>query len=202
MRVRKDPEIRRAELIDAALDLFISLGYEKTMVADIGKKAGVAKGTFFYYFSTKEAILEAICTRYALELVSSFKWKSRHSSAINKLQIFITQLFQPSPIDALYDTLSSENQISLLEKLWKHQLEMVFNVVLRDIILQGNNEKSMDVSCINETIPFFWSTLECLWEAVYYKEASDTLSQKVCITSLILERILGIKEGVLILAII
>jgi AcrR family transcriptional regulator len=50
MRVTKDPEIRRKELMDAAEKLFLEHGYEETAVSDIVKKTGVAQGTFYYYF--------------------------------------------------------------------------------------------------------------------------------------------------------
>lgn len=200
-RIRKDPEVRQKELIDAALELFSSDGYEKTMIIDIVKKAGVAKGTFFYYFPTKEAVLEAICTRWASEVATSFKVKNRQFSALNKLGFFIEQLLLPSQIDTLYDRLSAENQFNLLCRLWQQQLESVFNPLLADMIQQGNQEGTMRVDFINETVAFFWSTLDCLWEAAYYKEPSEVLINKINVAESILERILGIKEGALELSI-
>lgn len=203
MRIRKDPEVRQTELIDAALELFSSAGYEKTMIIDIVKKAGVAKGTFFYYFPTKEAILETICTRWATELATSYKLKSsRFSAALDKLQVFIEQLFLPSQFDILFDKLLAENQFNLLCKLWQQQLENVFNPLLADIIQQGNQERTMHVDFINETVAFFWSTLDCLWEAAYYnKEPSEVLVNKINVAESILERILGIEEDSLELSI-
>ncbi len=50
----------RQSLMDAALRLFQESGYDATTVKDITEAAGVAKGTFFNYFDTKEAILPAI----------------------------------------------------------------------------------------------------------------------------------------------
>ncbi|WP_371366042.1 hypothetical protein SRRS_05680 [Sporomusa rhizae] len=200
-RIRKDPEVRRTELIDVALELFSSDGYEKTMIIDIVKKAGVAKGTFFYYFPTKDAVLEAICTRWASELATSFKLESRLFSALNKLQFFIAQLFLPSQLDTLFDRLLAENQFNLLCKLWQQQAENVFNPLLADMIQQGNQEGTMHVDFINETIAFFWSTLDCLWEAAYYKESSEVLVNKINVAESILERILGIEEGILELSI-
>lgn len=44
-------------LVEAALRLFATQGYEATTVAQITREAGVAKGTFFNYFSTKEDVL-------------------------------------------------------------------------------------------------------------------------------------------------
>jgi len=196
-RIRKDPEVRQTELMDAALELFNSTGYEKTMVVDIVKKAGVAKGTFFYYFPTKEAVLEAICMRWATELATSFQSKSRQLTAINKLQTFILHLSLPSHLDVLIERLWNEKQFNLFYETWHQQIENVFNPLLADIIQQGNQEGTMHVNCIKETVAFFWSTLECLWEAAYLNEPSEALLTKTKIAASVLERILGIEEGVL-----
>lgn len=59
MRVSKLPEVRKQELVEVALELFHSQGYDKTSVEQITKRSGVAKGVFYYYFSSKEAIFEA-----------------------------------------------------------------------------------------------------------------------------------------------
>ena len=59
-RVVKAPDVRRSELIACAQQLFFTNGYEKTSVSDIIAEVGVAKGTFYYYFDSKQAILEAM----------------------------------------------------------------------------------------------------------------------------------------------
>jgi len=48
---------RRKQLLEVAEDLFLEHGYAKTSVSRIVKTAGVAQGTFYLYFSSKEAIL-------------------------------------------------------------------------------------------------------------------------------------------------
>ena len=196
-RIKKDPEVRRTELIDAAFALFCSVGYEKTMIIDIVKKIGVAKGTFYYYFPTKEAMLESICNRWATEMSTSFKLESRHFTALGKLQSFIVQLFLPSPLDVLFDRLWAEEQFDLLYKTWQHQLETVFNPLLADMIQQGNQEGTMHVVYQEETIAFFWSTLNCLWEASYLREPSTVFINKVKVAESVLERILGIEKEAL-----
>lgn len=59
-RTVKDPDERRSELIACAQQLFFSKGYESTSVSDIVNAVGVAKGTFYYYFDSKQALLEAM----------------------------------------------------------------------------------------------------------------------------------------------
>lgn len=82
-----------------------------------------------------------------------------------------------------------------LHKLWQQQIESVFNPLLADVLEQGNQERTMHVSFINETLAFFWNTLDCLWEADYFKEPSEVVKTKVKVAESILERIFGIKDG-------
>jgi AcrR family transcriptional regulator len=63
MRVVKLHEVRRAELLDAAWELFQERGYEATTVTAIIQKIDVAKGTFYHYFSSKAELLDAVVDR-------------------------------------------------------------------------------------------------------------------------------------------
>ncbi|MFU9074906.1 TetR/AcrR family transcriptional regulator [Proteus sp. LHD240705] len=60
----KPAEVRLEELMNAAEALFLDKGFDATPVSDIVKKAGVAKGTYYHYFSAKTDVLDALRTRY------------------------------------------------------------------------------------------------------------------------------------------
>jgi AcrR family transcriptional regulator len=47
---------RKQQLLDAAARLFAERGYAETRIVDICREAGVAKGLFYWYFDTKEAV--------------------------------------------------------------------------------------------------------------------------------------------------
>ncbi len=51
---------RKAQLIEIALEKFARLGYHQTKISDIVSEAGVAQGTFYWHFKSKEAIGLAI----------------------------------------------------------------------------------------------------------------------------------------------
>ena len=51
---------RRAEIIDAAERRFASQGYLQTSVSEIIGDAGIAKGTFYHYFQSKESVMYAV----------------------------------------------------------------------------------------------------------------------------------------------
>jgi AcrR family transcriptional regulator len=58
-----DPN-RREDILRAAREVFRQHGYEKAHVAEIARIAGVAKGTVYLYFSSKQAMLDALCDHY------------------------------------------------------------------------------------------------------------------------------------------
>ena len=60
MRVTKEPEERRAELVAAAQELFDRNGIRNTQVSQIAEKVGVAKGLFYYYFSSKDEVVDEV----------------------------------------------------------------------------------------------------------------------------------------------
>ena len=53
-------ERRKQELLEIAYRMFISRGYENTSIDDIIDEAGIAKGTYYYYFESKEQTLEEV----------------------------------------------------------------------------------------------------------------------------------------------
>lgn len=59
-------ESRRAELAAAAVRLWAEKGFDGTSVATIAEAAGIAKGTFYLYFASKQALLEDVLRRYTL----------------------------------------------------------------------------------------------------------------------------------------
>jgi AcrR family transcriptional regulator len=74
MRPRtKPPEERREELMNSAQRLFLKHGVVPTTIAQITDGAKVAKGTFYLYFSSKEAVLAALGDRFAEEHLKNIK---------------------------------------------------------------------------------------------------------------------------------
>lgn len=58
--VEKKKDLKRTGLLDAAYELFVTKGVNATVIDDIVKKAGVAKGTFYLYFKDKYDLLDQL----------------------------------------------------------------------------------------------------------------------------------------------
>jgi len=70
VRVVKKPEERKAEMVAAASKLFARQGFVRTSVAEIVSAVDVAKGLFYYYFTTKDEMVKAVVEGYASYLGS------------------------------------------------------------------------------------------------------------------------------------
>jgi AcrR family transcriptional regulator len=53
-------EARPAELMAAALDIFVERGFAATRLDDVAARAGVSKGTLYLYFSSKEELFKSV----------------------------------------------------------------------------------------------------------------------------------------------
>jgi TetR/AcrR family transcriptional regulator, transcriptional repressor for nem operon len=62
-RTIKDPSVRRDEILDVAQQLVYTKGYEQMTIQDILDQLSISKGAFYYYFQSKQALLEALITR-------------------------------------------------------------------------------------------------------------------------------------------
>jgi AcrR family transcriptional regulator len=65
-RLAEHSESRRAQILEAALRVFVRDGFHSAPVEAIAREAGLAKGTIYLYFPTKEAVLQAAIERYSL----------------------------------------------------------------------------------------------------------------------------------------
>jgi AcrR family transcriptional regulator len=59
-RWKRRKEARPAEIVAAALEVFVERGYAATKLADVARHAGVTKGTLYLYFESKEALFKAV----------------------------------------------------------------------------------------------------------------------------------------------
>lgn len=66
-------EDRPAELLAAALDLFVEKGFAATRLDDVAARAGVSKGTLYLYFKNKEDLFKAVVRDSIVPLIEAFE---------------------------------------------------------------------------------------------------------------------------------
>ena len=97
-RVAKTPAARREDLLDAGLAVFREKGVRAATVEDVTTRAGVAKGTFYLYFKTKEELGAALRERFALDMLRTAEgvlagleaddWEARAEALVRSVVTF------------------------------------------------------------------------------------------------------------------
>lgn len=87
MRIVKEAEERKNEILDVADQLFNEKGYEGTSTNEILERVGIARGTLYYHFKSKQDILEALVERYNKEIIQAAEAASRckNTSVIERM---------------------------------------------------------------------------------------------------------------------
>lgn len=87
---------RREDILRAGIALFALKGYHDTSIADIIKKAGIARGTFYLYFENKRQIFDSILNTLLTEIdccVKKIEMGENRPSPLDQLRANLTRLF-------------------------------------------------------------------------------------------------------------
>ena len=140
-RTVKDPDVRRSEILDVAQKRFYQDGYEQTSVQDIISEVGIAKGTFYHYFSSKLDLLDAVIERMIDQTLQSLEplVANDRLSTLEKFERFFNNLAD----------WKVENKAFLLDLV--HILYKDENAILRHKVRAASVEK---------TVPFLAQIVE------------------------------------------
>ncbi|MDI3527607.1 MAG: hypothetical protein PWR03_1790 [Tenuifilum sp.] len=85
---------RIAQIMEAALDVFAHKGYHTATIADIAKKANIAKGLIYNYFESKEDLLYKLVMHGMNDLIEKFD--ANHDGVLTdeEMELFINDMFQ------------------------------------------------------------------------------------------------------------
>ena len=83
-------ETTRAQIVAAADELFYRVGYGQTSFTDIAEAVGISRGNFYYYFKTKDEILDAVIDR-RLETTRAMLagWEEAGQTPAERIRCFI-----------------------------------------------------------------------------------------------------------------
>lgn len=72
LRWERRKESRPAELLAAALDIFVERGFAATRLEDVAARAGVSKGTLYLYYASKEDLFKATIRQIIVPMIEEF----------------------------------------------------------------------------------------------------------------------------------
>ena len=208
-RIVKEREVRKKELIEAAGQLFFTKGYETTSVADIIDAVGVAKGTFYHYFKSKEELLNELATDRIKENLKRIMplVENDSLSALEKLRLLFS-LSAEIKLENIHETkmlmtaLLKEENILLRHKILEVRIRLVAPMLTR-IVKQGISEGVFespypdDISRIIMRIAgtFQDETRELLCDMDTERFNPDAFMEKIKMFDHLIERMLNAPNG-------
>ena len=145
-------EKRKQDLLRIAYGLFLTKGFEATSVDEIIEKAGIAKGTYYYYFESKEQMLEEVIgMMIAAETENAEKVLAADLPAPMKIAGIISAL-RPSEEEAPIDTALERPENIIMHKKIRGKLTETIVPLLSKAVEQGISEGIFDCDNIPERV--------------------------------------------------
>jgi len=212
-RVIKHPDVRRSELLDQALGLFLSRGYDNTSLNHVIAEAGISKGAFYHYFPSKEALLVAIADRFGRQTLAELEdvLNAPDLDPVQRLNGFLGKALRiktdmaPAAWIVFGALFRPENQ--LLYQRIVIASETLFRPMLTKMIAQGVREKifhtfdpegvgDMLQQLASSTYPFVTRAMAARNDEER-QEILKAYQKRLRLHGIAIDRILGLPDGAL-----
>ena len=133
----KKGERRKQELLQIAYRMFLQKGYEETSVDEIISQAGIAKGTYYYYFETKEQMLEEVIGMMIGQEIQAAEQILQTDLPVPQKILGIITSLRPAPAESpIEEALMKPENIIMHGKIQKKLIESV-TPLLSEVVEEG-----------------------------------------------------------------
>lgn len=199
-RIVKEHDVRMKEIVLASERLFSENGYDETPVERIIEEVGIAKGTFYHYFRSKEEILDAIIEDIYEEIEEGISRIVKDQAIDPPMKlILIMDLFNriSAGREKLVDLIHEDRNVLLHWKLEKRMNPFLIGH-FKDIIEEGRDDKTFDVEDPEMTSMSLLGAMAYIGEAKRRSGIDAPLDKGRMETAFgIMERLLGAEMGLL-----
>lgn len=139
-RTHRPAAQRREEILNAAYTLFTTKGFQPTTMEDILKVVGIAKGTLYYHFPSKEQILKALVLRIVGQVEhQTRKIADSQAPALEKLVAIMTAMrvedAEAEIVEQFHAPGNAEFHLLSITAMIEH-----LTPILADVVAQGVSE--------------------------------------------------------------
>ncbi|GLI07532.1 TetR family transcriptional regulator [Paenibacillus tyrfis] len=192
-RITKDPEVRRNELLDAAVQLFGDKGVERTSVSDIVKQVGVAQGTFYYYFKTKDDVIFALIERSLLEQMEYVNSIAGQPGVAADRKLVAALLERPAVLPNHRDflqVLHHESNAMIHQRFVSRKISEMVQPIAH-ILEQGAKEGLFRVEYPAETAEFMLTAILFMFDPGFFDRTEEEIRVKAGAIVGIMGKLLG-----------
>ena len=193
----KEAEERKKEILDIAEELFTAKGYDNTSTTDILERVGIARGTMYYHFKSKEEILDALIDRIIQGIVRNVQSALSYNAAAppsQKIILFIGATRVDSAIGKEITDHAHKPQNALMHQKMLNSLLAALTPIAAEIIKDGIKEGSFSTNYPEEA-----AEMLLIYSSVVFDDMNKLTKaeQEKKVTGFVfnMERLLGVKSG-------
>ncbi len=197
MRIVKEHDERKNEIIDTAAGLFAVKGYEQCSVNDILTAIGIAKGTFYHYFKSKEDVLDAVIDKTGEQIAEKVKQVADNSMLTPEeklLQVFLATRLEGEVEEVLIEEMHKTENALMHQKTLVTVVDLL-TPVLTKIVEEGIQKGAFQCEYPEQYMQIFLaSTITLLDEGIF--RVKPEKKQKLFEAMIVmLEKMLHAEEG-------
>lgn len=196
MRIVKEAEERKNEILDVAERLFVTKGFDNTSTNDILSEIGIARGTLYYHFKSKADILDAMIERITKQLIGKAAkiFDEKDIPILQRLTMMIMALNVPGSLGQEVMEQVHKPQNALLHQKMQERLLLSITPLLAGLIEEGMEQGICHTDYPQEVaeMTFLYSATVFDTLAPYDKDAEN---EKIHAFIYNLERLLGMESG-------
>ena len=196
MRIVKEPEERKNEILDAVENLFAVKGYEAATINDILAAVNIAKGTFYYYFKSKEDVLDALIGR-RLE-IGVEKAGEIIASPLLPVQKLLAIIMAQKPREQVqkdFNAVLHEKDNSKMHEKALTQSILRLSPCLAQVIMEGNRTGIFSTPFPAESAEILLAAAMVLFDDDFFHWTNEEATVKIAAFLGAMERILGAEAG-------
>lgn len=136
---KKNSRNTKSRIVSAAWKLFYEQGYEDTTIEDIIYESGTSKGSFYHYFSGKDALLSSLSYLFDDKYRELSESVDPQMNSFDKLMLFNRELFRTVENTVSLELLARMYSSQLVTKSEKHLLDhtRIYYKLLRHTVDEG-----------------------------------------------------------------
>lgn len=196
MRIVKEATVRKNEILDAAAVLFMKKGFDNTSTNDILDAVGIARGTLYHHFKSKEDVMDALIDRQMEKILSAAREAAADQSVPVEERIVrtITALHIGEEGAHMTEHLHKPQNALMQQKINQITMQQVPPIlagILEDGIREGLFETPYPLACMELAVIYLKAVLD---DGIFELTESESTARVEAFT-FHLERMLGVEQG-------
>ena len=196
MRIVKEPEARKQEILDEAEGLFAAKGYGAATVNDILDAVHIAKGTFYYYFKSKEDVLDALIERRISEGVQ--KAEQIAAAPLPPVQKLLAIMMAQKPRSQVQQDFTAalhEKDNAKMHQKSLTQYVLRLSPCLGKVVSEGIEAGIFSTPFPSESAEILLSAALVLFDDGYFRWTEEEAQAKTAAFLTVIERTVGAQTG-------